>query len=329
LESQPIAEEAQLASEVVDVKPADTSATETQAEEGSENKSMLDVVKAALQRPDKSPKSENGQEQDADPAQPKKDDSGSEDLPAEEMKLLSKKAQTRFSSLANAKRDLETQVKGLSEKAEGFDRVAAIIDRNQLSPEDVNTGFEIMGLLKLDPQKALEKLSPIVKTLLAHVGYELPDDLKSEVDLGAITQERARELAAARMRESRNEGQRVQREQDEQSRQLRETSTKMTGVADAWVAERKTSDPDWHLKQNRVTDLVKIHLLETKKLPQTEKEARDLFAAKLKLVEDEMKGLLPKAKAIVPARGDASSAATPTATSILDIVRMGGGKGKA
>jgi hypothetical protein len=317
-ESQPAAAGENLAPGVVDVNIAESSAAEPQ-DKGSENKSMLDAVKAALHVPGKSPTLENNQESQVDPEvkPPETEAKADETL----VNSLSKQGQARFRELNGLIKAQAAELEPLKAQKAEFEKFSVAVREHQLSDDDVSVALRISGLMKKNPKEALQELQPIVQNLLRHVGYILPDDLQSDVQAGAISEQRARELAAARVQKEQGERQlEEQRDTQEHSRveQLRNQAVR---AADAWALEKKTSDPDWSLKQNRVTQLVELHFLKSKTFPQTEKEARDVFDAKLKEVESELKGLLPKPKASTVISGNASHSATPAPKSTLDVVR--------
>lgn len=328
-DSQTTVTEELPASGAEDVKsPAETSAAEPSGK-GVENKTMLDAVKTALAGPDKSPASENGQETKSAP--PEDLDTPEAKAKAEEEwgKSLSRDGQKRFRELAHAKRDLTSQVESFKAKAEEFDRLDGLIRENQASPEDLKGALEITRLINTgDARGALAKLQPIVKALLKAEGYELPDDLKADVDSGAMTQARAQELARERNRLARMERDQETQAKDAEQRKFQESVTRGAQVADEWAAEQKTSDPDWHLKLGRVTEKFELRLgqlARENKFPSSDKEVRTILEDAKKQVDAELKQFMPKPKASTSHTGHVSSAAKPAPTSVLDVVRQHSG----
>lgn len=312
-----------------DEKPAAEASAAAPQEKGSEQKSMLDAVKSALvPGPDKSPASDNGQDPKTEP--PVDPNSPEAKAKAEEewVKSLSKDGQKRFRDLANGNRELREEVGRYKVKAEEFDRLDGMIRESRASPEDLKGALEITRLINSgDKRGALIKLQPIVKALLAAEGYELPQDLQAEVDAGAITQARAQELARARNQSATLQEQNERQAKEQEARKFQETTDRMARDVDAWAAEQKTTDPDWHLKQGRVTEKFELRLnalVREGKFPSSEKEVRGYLEEAKKAVDAELKQFLPKPKASDPPPGGASPAATPKAGSILDIVKAGG-----
>lgn len=321
-DSQTTVTEASPAPAGADVKPADSSTAEPGDAKGSEIKSTLDVVKATLQGPDKSPPSDNGQETKSATTEQNLDPEAKAKAEEEEwVKTLSKQSQNRFRSLNESNKTLSQENSGLKERVQKFEGYEQVIQQNQLSDEDVKSGFEIMGMLRSDPDQALKRLTPIIRGLLDFVGYNLPDDLKAEVESGALTQDRARELAAARNRETRGQQNAEARAEQQEIDQQRKHVGDMTNLANEWSAKQKTSDPDWHLKSDRVSELVKLHLYE-KGIPATAAEATKLFDEVKKKVDGELKKFVPKPQPKTVTTGDSSPSAKPEPKSILDVVRQ-------
>jgi hypothetical protein len=320
LDSQTTVEEASLATVDADAKLAESSAAEPGGK-GSEIKSTLDLVRD-LHGPDKSPSSENGQETKSVTAETVLDPEAKAKAEEDEwVKSLSKQSQNRFRALNDSNKTLSQENAGLKEVVQKFEGYEQIIQANGLSNEDVKSGFEIMGMLRSSPEDALRRLTPIIRGLLDYVGYTLPDDLKAEVEAGALTQDRARELAAARNRVQRGEQNAEAREEQQRTAQQQKHVGDMTNLANEWSAKQKTSDPDWHLKSDRVSELVKLHLYE-KGIPVNAAEATKLFDETKKKVDAELKKFVPRPQAKTVPTGDSSPSAKPEPKTFLDVVKQ-------
>lgn len=312
-----------------DVKPiAETSAAEPSGK-GVENKTMLDAVKAALDGTDKSPTSDNGQETKSAPSEDPNSPEAEAKAEDEWLKSQSKDTQKRIRELANGRREALQQVDSLKAKAEEFDRLDGMIRENLASPEDLKGALEITRLINTgDARGALAKLQPIVKALLKAEGHELPDDLKADVESGAITQARAQELARERNRSSRLEQDQQAQAQEAERRKFQDSTDRMARDVDKWAADQKTTDPDWHLKLGRVTEKFELRLgqmARESKFPTSEQEVRTILEEAKKQVDAELKQFMPKPKASTSHTGQVSSAAKPAAKSVLDIVRQHSG----
>lgn len=313
-----------LASPSVDVKPTAPSTVEPQIP-GSKQKSMVDVVlEASNLKPGSAPKPENS----SDPAKAAGETGQtSEDLTPEEVAQLSLKGQLRFRHLSNENKALRQQSEVLGKKAAELDEFQGVMQKNRVSPEDAKSTFEIMGLMRTDPTEALNRLYPIVTDLLKAAGVTLPEDLQKEVDGGKLSTERAREIAASRNNLQRSQTQIQERDSQAQAEARQRHVDTLSSAADAWAAEKATSDPDWPRKADRVTQLVKLHLLETREYPKSVPAMRELIEAKLKTVEAELKGFMPRPAAIDPPikTAGASPAGTAAPKTFLDVVKAAAG----
>ena len=71
-------------------------------------------------------------------------------------------------------------------------------DPFRLDAGGIHARLELTALMKADPFKALEAVTPIYQELQRRAGATLPEDLESAVQTGEITEDRARELARLR-----------------------------------------------------------------------------------------------------------------------------------
>ncbi|MEP6827971.1 MAG: hypothetical protein ABJA10_07840 [Aestuariivirga sp.] len=307
----------------VDVKSAEPSTAKPQIE-GSQYKSMVDVVKTALDnQPSSSPKLENSSDPTKVAGEASKDP---EDLSPDEVAQLTLRGQLRIRQLSNRVNSLREQVAASDKKVAEHDEFQSVMQKNRVSPEDAKSTLEIVGLMRTDPTEALNRLYPIVTELLKSAGVTLPEDLQKEVEGGKLSPERAREIAASRMNLQRSSTQSQERDEQAQADAQQRHVDALSGAADAWVAEKVTSDPDWSRKADRVTQLVKLHLLETREFPKTLPAMRELLEAKLKTVDAELKGFMPKPTAIDPPKTPgASPAGSPAPKSFLDVVKAAAG----
>jgi len=321
-----------------DVKVTAEPSSAEQNEGVVENKSMLDAVSSALKGGSEESPGSVTQDTEADPdanADPTTKVEGEAlepgDLNQEEMAQLSKKAQRRIRFLASVKNEQAGKIEGLAPKAEGFDQIVGLMQRNSLSVEDVNGGFQIMGLIKANPEEALKRLVPIVRGLLQHTGYRLPDDLKQEVDAGAITEARARELAVTRARstnlETQNKQAEERRQAEDNARGVRAVVGLATKTADSWQAEQAKSDPDWPLKHTRFLEKIELKLTKGgfEGYPKTQKDAVKLFEDTKKEVDDELKKFRPRAQSRTPVSGSgaSSSGAKPEPKTMEEAITIG------
>lgn len=266
------------------------------------------------------------------------------DLTDEELKSYKPKTRRRFEKLDRENKAYVAEIKQLKPQAEGFQAVQKYAKDANLSREDVNTGFEIMRLMRNDPVKAWEALEPIVQQLQAMVGNILPADLQSQVTAGKITPEHAKELS--RLRAERGISSSVQREtaertQKENAAQAAEQSLALQndvalGIT-KWENDWKASDPDYSLKQSRVNEAIELELNRAvllakegkpNNLPRTVEQAVKLANDVKKRVEKEMRQFLPKRNnAITHVTGNGvNNGSKPLARNMNDVVRMAVGQ---
>ncbi len=309
-----------------DVNSAESSA----AEQGSENKTVMDAVQAALGGPENSPDSET-QDQPAEAdvtAAPEKEPVA--EFSQEDMKRFHPKTQDRIRQILEQRDHANSIVREAEPKIQAHDKIVDYMGRHSLTPADFDNGMAIMAEAKSgDPRRALELLSPLVKNLMKAAGYDLPDELQAEVRDGRLSPQRAQELSVSRAEADRLQRQRQLDEQrrveTDRHREVEAVVNTAVSSVDQWQATKATSDPDWSLKQSRVVQEVELELRrDIRKYPKTQKEAVDLCEWALKKVEAEMKSFLPKPRSIrtVPS-GSAPSSVSTKPKSALEAVNFG------
>lgn len=332
-ETEVTAEQAETSSAVKEVPAGSAPA----GEQGSGG--VLDAVKAALApQKESSPDSETeGSKDEPKPDESKppeeagdEDEGSDDDLTEEELSRLNKKARVRIGKLLAHRDELYRENGELKPLAEQHQKLVRYVSEAGLSPEEVNTGFEVMRDLKNDPLKAFERLKPIFSQLQQMVGEVLPEDLQSEVARGAISEAHARDLARNRSVAAVSQQTLVRTRQQAQEReQAAQVQAHVDAVASSvteWEKSKAKSDPDWKLKQARVTELVQLELYkrqaEGKPFP-TKDEAIGMSEAALKRVAEDFKRLAPKPREIKPSVETASTRSTAKPKSALEAARIG------
>jgi hypothetical protein len=316
-----------------DAEPAESSNAE------GEKGDLLSRVKSALDKSkEKSPASdEPGSEPEETAPAAKKEGEGEDksgDLTEEELARLKPKTRERIETLTREVKDRDGKIADLSPKAEKFEQIQRFVDDAGLSKDDVNQGFDVMRNLKTDPFKAYEQLRPIMDQLESIVGVRLPDDLQQDVMQGRITEAHARELSRARGQAAVT-GQQLQRttQRVEADRQTQAIEAQVNDVASAvteWEKTTGSKDPDWKLKQSRITELVELEVMrrqakEPRYFPSKE-EAIEMSKKALERVNAELKSLRPARRAIATTPGaDAGSTRTTVAApkSMLEAAKIG------
>lgn len=115
----------------------------------------------------------------------------------------------------------------------------------QITQEQFSRALEIQGLLNTDPQKALEKILPIVEAVQGFTGDRLPDDLQKKVDTGKMELSDAREMAKLRAQGQFGATRFQQFQQMQQQRAQTEFQRAQVNAVNAWVESKQKTDPDF------------------------------------------------------------------------------------
>lgn len=305
-------------------------------------KTLQDAVNDALVETEKSPASV---ELGKDTSEKKPEDGKEADKPADEptedeLKQYPQKTQTRIRELVSRSKAAEQlvaertqEVEKLKPQAEQMDQLVSYMRQNQIKPEDLNGSMQITALINTGKyEEALASLSPIINQLFSLTGRTLPPELQQEVETGYITPERAAELHRAKIaaaQASEREKLATESQAQERQRQDAERTTAMYGTAaTAWENSKKTSDPDWSMKQPLVQDMVeaemrRIYATDPTKLPRDVKGVNAMLDTILAKVEKSIAPFRPAVKAITPVNGRPVSAGTTSKpANLMDAVNQ-------
>lgn len=246
---------------VADANAADSSIAGG-AKPDAKPKSMLDAVVSALdtKKPgegEASPASKEGATgQPAGDAKAPKD--GADDPPPFH-------EHPRWQAQLAENKALKTKVEELFAPADNFRKVENFMALHSLTHEEVADGFQIMALMKGKPLEALAALTPIVDRLRAFAGEILPADLQADVERGAISEDRAKELARSRNSGAAAEASalalRNATATEAAATRASELTNAMTDAVVKWEGPIKAKDLDYALKEPLIT--ARIHELVT------------------------------------------------------------------
>lgn len=306
----------QTTDEVVDIEaggttePTPGSPEAGQPDTGTQDvkKDLTDAVSAALLKTPEQASGSSKEKSEKDESTDKKvDDEGKvegdatdEDLSPEDLQRLNAKTKKRITGLVGRVKTQGAEIERLKPLADNYEQMQSFVRGANLSGTDVNTGFEIMALMKNDPDAAYEKVLPIFIQLANMVGAgKLPDDIAADVERGIVPPERAREIARLRAREGlakhRNT---VRQTADTEQRQIQaqqEAAQRVASAITGWEVQWKKSDTDYAKKSGWVKDKFVAALTErTKKGEQiTPESAVALLNEVRTAVETQMKSFLP------------------------------------
>jgi len=320
--------------------PAAPSADSATAGKQDDNKpkSIADAVRAALDQGKEQSSGSGDSEDEKGATDPKaaKEQTGEEedlgDLTEEELNSYKGKTQRRFKQLDGKNRALSAELEQVKPLADLGFAIKGMADRSNLSREDINTGFNIMDLMRNNPVKAYEALSPIYETLRQIVGAQLPPDLQEQVTAGEINAERAQELSRLRAKSGLDAAYSKEREVRAENHATEEHTRHVQTVADdvgravtKWENSWQASDPDYARKQSRVMDAIDLELLKREKtgtLPTNVKEALAICSGVKTKVEAEFKKILPRKNTTIEhvTGNGATNGSKPAATSSRDAI---------
>lgn len=308
-----------------------TSEPSTEIEQGAG--SLADAVNAALgeKEPEATPASD---EPDSKESVPEATDG--DELSEEEKRHYSERTQRRFHELVEARRSVEgerdqirTELDAIKPKAERMDHLLGYMQANSVTPEHLDNALGLTALInKGEYDKAVPYLEALLGQVRAAAGDVLPRDLADQVERGTITEANAKELQKARLALQRTNEREQQSQHERQQRDMQTTVDTAASTADAWHKEQATSDPDWNLKRDLITQRVENEL--GKRLreqgpagyPRTAQDVRAMLDQAKKDVEQTVSRFRPAPKAINPPAtgGSASSRSRAKPTSLMDAV---------
>lgn len=294
--------------------------------------SMLDAVKAALATPAEasSTSTEGSPEgsQGGAPADAAKDAAEVEDITEQtDLSRYHSKTREQIQRLLAQRKQAQARVMELEPKAEQFDRILGFVEQAGLSIDEVNTGFEIMRLIKHEPGKALAALLPYVQSLQRLTGDLLPDDLREQVEMGRIDETVARELAQHRSRAvlAREQAQRAA--EIAERRRVEEAAAAQRRVASAvseWDAAWSRADPDYKAKLPRVQEKIELALLKMRSEGRELRDPREAVALADRAraeVNAEFARFKPQPKEVRPVVGGGAASGTPVPQTALEAAR--------
>lgn len=343
---QSLAAEPQDSSEAQETKTQDVSNAGSSPAEGVKTdapKSMLEAVMQAVQPAEPAEKDDGKKVEGAAPGadeakdgkletkatDPKDQDAADDKLPFGKhprfKQILSERNsfKDRAEKAEKAFNDAKPQLENLG-KLQGFVR------SQNLTAEDVNNGFRIMGLVRNDPVKALVEARAIVAQLEQITGEAVPDDLRSKIDAGLVDEEEAKNLsrqrAAAKLAEGRAQqtidSARAKADADAEAQAQaldRDVRTAVTTWETAW----KKNDPDFEHKHPFVMAEIQLLLASEGHAIRSKDDALALADKAKKNVESRLGLLLPKKEEKTVVKGGANAGATPRPGSLKEAIAQG------
>jgi len=255
-----------------------------------------------------------------------------EDFSPEERTQLKKATAERFDKLKGLYReskdkvtDLSTQLEQATVEAGHYKQFVSFLDENRLSQDEANQLFHVGAMMKNDPIKALEIMTPYYNELLRATGNVLPRDLHEQVTQGYITKAHALELSRLRATGHTNRTISNEKQTHQHQREQRSSAENVASMQSAivdWEKQWSSSDPDYSYKKDRVLDRVELLLVRAKKagqLPKTVDEATNLANRAKSEIEADLKQFKPR-KQIKTVDGGSSSTNLPEPKNTRDVM---------
>lgn len=208
----------------------------------------------------------------------------------------------------------------LRTKASQLDEIGNYMRTNNLTPQEMSEGFEVMALMKNNPAKALELLMPKIELLELASGRRLPDDIRERVDAGRTDEDTAQELAKARILAAERA-----RAAEEANNRLAERSeidhaNELRAAADAKEQEIASKDPDFQHKKRFVID--RFRVLAAEAPPRGKDDVSALIGRAYEDVNTYLRGIVkPQPTQPTVTSGQSTTRTAPQPRSLEDVVR--------
>lgn len=278
----------------------------------NEDKDLLsvvrDVVKETREKSDPASPAE-GENEETGQAPKKDDDENFTDVPFHK--------HPRFQHLLRERNTFK-------QDAQRYQNVENFLDTVGLTAEEAADGMTIMGLAKTDPAEAWKQIKPWVQKLLIASGEALPEDLRTRVQNGEMSQEAALELSRAKARNEAATAAQSFREQQATRREATDLSNSLRQTAQDWTRDRYAKDPNFANKETAVLKEV-LFLQQTEGRPKSPEGVTDQLQRAYKAVNSALKPAAPAAPARTAIRpvtgGKVAGHQQAEPESMLDIVR--------
>lgn len=305
----------------------DNGATSSDAQEENDD-DLLDVVRSAAEPEGKgeeeaSETSTETPEDGADEGEAEEQDGGEDDDYAD----VPFNQHPRFQHLIRTRDKLKKDLEAANTDAQQYRNIENFLQTNNLSGQEAADGFEIMALMKANPQEAWKRLQPIMQDLLVAAGEVLPNDLRQRVQTGEISQEAAVEISRQRARATTLETQTQAQKEQWQRQQQEQAQAAIRDTISNWEQNRRLRDPNFGEKFDRLQREV-AYLQRTEGMPSTPKGVEDQLNRAYRSIAPAAKPAAqptPQAKRPVVGGQAASATAQPQPASVLDVIKQHAG----
>jgi hypothetical protein len=208
-----------------------------------------------------------------------------------EMNSYHSRTRRRVKQLLDRADQATAETGKLKPLAEQFRKIDGFVQSSGLNWDEVNSGFNIMRLMKNDPFAAREALAPMMDALNKACGIELPPELRQKVDQGFVDEDTARRTAQAEARARLASQAHTRTVEQVQERQQAEAHQRHVGTVTTAVKtfqeNWQRTDPDYAAKSPLVMEKVELTLSRLARQGQTISDP----AQAVKIVDDAKKAV--------------------------------------
>lgn len=257
----------------------------------------------------------------------------------------------RWKEVTTAKKALEAEVEGIRPKAERWDALdakfretgmapddvdrlfsgGAMLKRVGVEPPEVDTLMKVGAALKLGDREVFKQLAgPAIEALGLQLVEAIPEEIREQIESGAITEEAGRRMADLQFENRRQtvlrshtEKQLSEREQTEQAQRNLES---INSASWSWEQKTRATDADWARKEPFIVEAIKAQV--ARRPPQSAAEVEAICQAAYDQVNRIMRSAAPATRpAVVPPRGNGSSTDNrPVPRSSLEAAKLAVGR---
>lgn len=251
------------------------------------------------------------------------------DEPAEaELAAMAPRTRKRVQQLLAQRKDAQKQIEALRPEAEGYQAVRRFMAENDLSDPEVAELFQIGALMKSgNPDalgKVLDRLEPLVNQLKTQLGREVPDDLRTLVDNGEMTEDAARQMARTRTQAAFADVRAQRATQQAAQVQTQAQQAQITQAVLGWHEQIRQTDPDFGLKSQALQRAAQA-LVAERGAPRNPTEAVEYAKAAYAEVNKWFQSARPAPKATRPAPSTAAaprSGLAPAPTTLAQAIEQ-------
>lgn len=213
----------------------------------------------------------------------------------------------RWKEVYSERKEFKSRVETLEQEIEEKYKPYVTREQNQvnymaehgLTADDVIEGWRVMGMMRSNPQQAVQVLEGHLRELKLSLGMELPDDLQQQVNDGKISEEvasgMAKDRASSRQKDQEIKNLQDQRKRDADAQRQQQVTAAVVSVQTAfndWESAKKKSDPDYQVKEQMVHDRVSA-LITRNGYPKTAQAAKQMADRAMQDVENRLKVFRP------------------------------------